>query len=177
MLYKIALFFLLSFELWGLSSELEKCMTTALLTRTDHTKRSLKVSKISHGEYAVKKEFRTLINKAKPAQYDKHIKAKNIDQAIKMSAKKGDSAAQYLPGLNRVKVERSALMDRPGVYKSFDDGVKKGTFYKFVKFDDVVGFDGGKGTKWLRVEWSSGYFHGHPMSAKRIQKQCPECSL
>ena len=111
-----------------------------------------------------------------PGAYDKHVKAKTIQEAIDLSGK-GLEHAQYLPGIDRVSLEKHALVEMKGYYKSFSQGGKKGTINKFVKFQDDIGFEGGKGTKWLRVEWSSGVYHGHPIGLKRLAEQCPDCIL
>jgi hypothetical protein len=155
------------------SPALKDCMTNVLINR-GHTLSTLEAKRIGNGEASLSKEFRQHMANSVPGKYDKHIKAKTIQQAIKLSGK-GMEHAQYIPGINRVNLEKHALVEMKGFYKAFKEGGKKGTIYKFVKFQDDIGFDGGKGTKWLRVEWSSGSYHGHPISAKRLLKQCSEC--
>lgn len=172
MLYSIIFF--LSFSVFATPSEaMKKCMTNVLMTR-GHTYSSIESKRISQGERAINKEFRQIIANSSPSDYSKHIKAKTIKEAIHLSSK-GLEHAQYIPGINRTSLEKHALVNMKGHYKSFNEGGKKGTLYKFVKFQDDIGFDGGEGTQWLRVEWSSGTYHGHPISTKRLQRQCPEC--
>ena len=155
------------------SAVMRECMTNVFVTRGQSLS-AIDAKRVAHGEAALAKEFRQEMAKSIPGNYDKHIKAKTIDEAIKMSGK-GLEHAQYIPGINRVSLEKHALVSMKGFYKSFSEGGKKGTIYKFVKFQDEIGYDGGKGTQWLRVEWSSGNYHGHPISPKRILEQCPEC--
>jgi hypothetical protein len=148
-------------------------MTNVLINR-GHTYSSIEAKRIGQGEAALKKEFKQHMANSEPGNYDKHIKAKTVQEAIDLSSK-GLEHAQYIPGIDRIKLEKHALVTMKGHYKSFAQGGKKGTIYKFVKFEDDIGFDGGKGTKWLRVEWSSGSYHGHPISPKRLLEQCPDC--
>lgn len=155
------------------SAALKDCMTNVLINR-GHSYSSIEAKRIGQGERSLSKEFRQHMANSVPGNYDKHIKAKTIEEAISLSGK-GMEHAQYLPGINRVSLEKHALVTMKGYYKSFSTGGKKGTIYKFVKFEDDIGFDGGKGTKWLRVEWSSGHYHGHPISPKRLAEQCPDC--
>lgn len=155
------------------SPALKECMTNVLINR-GHTPSSIETKRIANGEASIAKEFRQHMANSTPGNYDKHIKAKTIDEAIKLSSK-GLEHAQYMPGINRVNLEKHALVKMKGHYKAFTEGGKKGTIYKFVKFQDDIGFDGGKGTKWLRVEWSSGSYHGHPISPKRLLEQCSDC--
>lgn len=173
MLYTLAFLFSISFALADVSPIMRECMTNVLINR-GHTPSTLEAKRIAHGEAALSKEFRQHMANSVPGNYDKHIKAKTIDEAIKLSSK-GLENAQYIPGINRVNLEKHALVKMKGFYKSFSEGGKKGTIYKFVKFQDDIGFDGGKGTKWLRVEWSSGSYHGHPISDTRLKVQCPHC--
>lgn len=176
MLYKLALIslFIFSNELLArnISPELQQCMTKVLILQGGHTPNSLNHKRIAHGDGAVVKEFKTIMYKAEPAEYTKHNKAKSIDEAITLS-KAG--AAQYLPGINREVLEKAGLVEWEGFYKKADNAGKNGTIYKFVKFDKVIGYESGKPTEWLRVEWSSGKYHGHPIDLERLRKQCPEC--
>lgn len=172
MLFALVLFFQL-FSFANPTPALRECMTNVLINR-GHTPSSLGSKRIATGEASLSKEFRQHMANSVPGNYDKHIKAKTVDEAIKLSGK-GLEHAQYMPGINRVKLEKHALVNMKGFYKSFNEGGKKGTIYKYVKFQDDIGFDGGKGTQWLRVEWSSGSYHGHPISPKRLLEQCSDC--
>ncbi len=173
MFTRLVIFSIFSLPAWSLSPGYQKCVTNVLLN-SGHTPHSLEFKRITQGQSALDKEFRGKLINASPAVYDKHIKAKSIPEAVKLSST-GKEAAQYLPGLNRIKIEKDALLNRVGIYKNFVEGGKQSTIYKFVKFDDVVGFDQGKSTQWIRVEYSSGTFHGHPIELSRLKIQCPEC--
>lgn len=180
MLHKIILLLLLVFtqatNAKVVSEELQKCMTQALLT-SHHTKNSLNAKRIGQGDTAIDKEFRVLMDHSVPAPYTKHTRAHSIQEAREMSRGK-NGTAQYLPGVQREHLERAALLNRDGVYRHFGDenaGGKGGTFYKYVKFDKVIGFEGGNETQWMRVEWSSGQYHGHPISLERLHAQCASC--
>lgn len=173
MLYSLILFFhVVAFAALP-SPAMKECITNVLINR-GHSYSSLEMKRIGQGEAALSKEFRQHMANAKPGNYDKHIKAKTVDEAIKLSGK-GLEHAQYIPGFNRVALEKHALVKMKGFYKAFNEGGKKSTIYKYVQFQDDIGFDGGKGTKWMRVEWSSGAYHGHPISPKRVAEQCKEC--
>jgi hypothetical protein len=183
MLYKIIIIFITLFSSRQIlskvtSDEFEHCLTQALLT-SHHTRGSLEAKKIGQGQAALDKEFRVLMNKSTAAPYVKHTKARTIEEAKELSKGK-DGIAQYLPGVHRESLERSALLNKDGFYKHFgekDKSAKNGTYYKYVHFDKPIGFDGGVETHWLRVEWSSGQYHGHPISNQRIHTQCSECPL
>ena len=155
------------------TAAMKECMTNVLTTRA-HTYSSLEAKRIAHGERSLSKEFRQIMANSKPGTYDKHIRARTIQEAKDLSSK-GLENAQYMPGIKRESLEKHALVSMKGHYKSFSEGGKKSTVYKFVKFQDDIGFDGGKETKWLRVEWSSDSYHGHPISSKRLLQQCPDC--
>ena len=111
--------------------------------------------------YVARKNRRAQIYNARFSDHGKkHLKAKDIDQAKKLSHK----AAQYLPGIDNRKLERTAL--QKGTY------VERGAnaFWGIYRADKIVGYDGGKPTRWIRAEFSSGTFHGHPMRIERVRK-------
>lgn len=134
------------------------------------------------GQGAVDKKIRSFLANAKPAAQKKHDIAKSIKEAIDLStypqsqkkAQNQMSRAQYTPGLNREKIERRALNpETPGFIKE-----DKGTMYKYVRFKNTVGYDGGTETKFMRVEISaSGEFHGHPMSIDRVRSAIGDSGL
>lgn len=165
--------FLSVFSMATPSFHMKDCVTNVLIN-DGQSLSSLEIKRITSGEGALNKEFRQIMAKAKPGNYDKHTKATTVDKAKSLS-KTGKEHAQYLPSVDRVKLERHALVEMKGYYKSFSDGGKKGTIYKFVKFKKPIGFDLGEETQWLRVEWSSHNYHGHPISIDRLAKQCPDC--
>lgn len=180
MLYKIILVLITTYlpliNAKEISPELQKCMTQALLT-THHTSQSLDAKRIGQGDSAIQKEFRSLMDHSTAAPYNKHIKAKTVEEAKQMSKGK-DGVAQYIPGIDREHLERSALLHKDGFYHHFGDsegGGKHGVFYKFVKFEKTIGYDNGKETQWLRVEWSSGQYHGHPVNTDHLRLECGEC--
>lgn len=173
MLFALTLFFhLITFA--DPTEELSSCITNVLINR-GHTYSSIEMKRIAQGESSITKEFRKHMADSVPGSYDKHIRAKTVSQAKELS-KTGLENAQYMPGLNRINLEKHALVSMKGFYKSFESGGKLGTIYKFVKFQDDIGFDSGEATKWLRVEWSSGSYHGHPISLDRLKKQCSDCT-
>jgi hypothetical protein len=172
MLYPI-LILILTLKTFALTSHLKDCMTNVLINR-GHSYSSLEMKRIAQGEASLAKEFRQVLAHAQPADYQKHTKARTIEMAEKLS-KEGLENAQYIPTINRIRLEKHALVNMKGHFKAFAEGGKKGTVYKFVKFDNPIGFDSGEATQWLRVEWSSGFYHGHPINPKRLAKQCPEC--
>jgi hypothetical protein len=173
MLYLMAL--LISFSSFSdVTPKLRDCMTRMFdrggwdKSQQEHYRRW------QGGQGAIDKKIRSFLGNAKPGDYSKHNMAKSIQEAIDLSKypdkqkKNGNnlSRAQYMPGLSREKIERRALNpETPGFIK--DD---KGTMYKYVRFNNAVGFDGGKETMFMRVEISaSGTFHGHPMSIDRVR--------
>lgn len=114
-----------------------------------------------HGGWNVRKQVRRKINDAKFSDHGKkHLKARTEGQAKQFSNK----AAQYMPGVNNAKLERKALLKGLWIQRP------NGAMWSIFKFDQPVGYDGGKPTNWIRAEISSGTFHGHPMSDQRVQK-------
>lgn len=111
-------------------------------------------------------------------EYTKHRKARTINEAKGISlghAKKAGTGgpygqAQYLPGLDVQQLERAAL-NSPRAYARYH---KKHSIWKFYRFDHPVGFDEGVETRWIRVELTSGAFHGHPMNIQRVRKYIPD---
>lgn len=165
MLYLIPLLFSLS--AFSLSQELRSCMGRILdRSGLEYSQQHRMV--IGQGQRAIDRKIRGFIHNARPAVYDKHTKASTIEQAKSMSTRE----AQYLPGV-RISVERRALNPSyPAL--GFQEG--NGRMFKFVEFPDVVGFDGGQPTRFMRVELSpTGEFHGHPMSLQRVRSACSTC--
>lgn len=129
-----------------------------------------------HGQAAVDREYRRFLMQSRPAVYTKHVGADTVDEAIAISSGRAGSSqtrgqAQFMPGLIREHVEARALREMPGVFQPHG-----GSVFKYVKFDNVVGYDRGRPTQWMRVEvTSSGDFHGHPMGADRVSQNCQGC--
>jgi hypothetical protein len=71
--------------------------------------------------------------------------------------------AQYLPGVDNQALELEGL--KKGIV--YDRGTMH---YFFYKSPNVVGYDEGVPTQWIRAELSSGTYHGHPMNVKRLSK-------
>ncbi len=128
------------------------------------------------GQVAVDREYRRFLMQSRPAPYVKHTGATSIQEAIDISSGRAGNQrtrgqAQFTPGLVRERVEARALREMPGVYMPHG-----GSVFKFVKFDNVVGYDGGRPTHWMRVEvTASGEFHGHPMQFGRVSGSCAQC--
>ncbi|MFY9224297.1 MAG: hypothetical protein WAQ98_16615 [Blastocatellia bacterium] len=120
-------------------------------------------------------EFRKKIHESKWSDHgDKHLKAKTEQQAKELS-QTGKKAAQYLPGLN---VE---IMEKEAIWKAIDSGqfIKgdgKETYYFFHKFDDVIGYNTGKPTRWMRVELGNNGTptrHSFPADINQVKKVVP----
>jgi toxin YxiD len=73
-------------------------------------------------------------------------------------------AAQYLPGVNTKALEKRALGEGERVLRP------NGAFWTVFKSKDPVGYDGGELTHWIRSEYSSGTYHGHPIGLNRLKK-------
>jgi len=143
---------------------LEQCvreeMIHSLLTKQGVTPTS---DQNAHRSYYTRKAIRTLIETARPSEHGfKHTSARTVAEA----REKSFQIAQYLPGLNHLLIERTAMRSQTGEWFAHGNT----TLYKFVRLDKPVGFDQGEETRWIRVEISSGVFHGHPMSVARVRK-------
>jgi hypothetical protein len=122
---------------------------------------SLRKDQIAHSGWYSRKKMRQVINDAEYSSHGgKHIKAKTVEEARQMSLK----TAQYLPGTDNAVLEKTALQQGTLVPRP------NGAFWKIYRFDKPVGFDGGVETHWIRAEYSSGTYHGHPMSIDRVRK-------
>ncbi|MBO1063105.1 MAG: hypothetical protein HEQ14_19910 [Aphanizomenon flos-aquae CP01] len=109
----------------------------------------------------IQKSVQKMIDEAQYSNHgNKHLKAKTEGEAKKFS----DQAAQYLPGLNNANLEKTALLEGTRIERG------GGTFWSIYRFNDYVGFDGGEKTRWIRAEYSSGTYHGHPISIERVSK-------
>jgi hypothetical protein len=122
---------------------------------------ALRKDQIAHGGWYSRKKMRQNIHDAEHSSHGgKHLKAKTEEQAQQLSFK----TAQYLPGLNIPVLEKAAL--EKGIILPRDGGA----FWKFFRFEKPIGYDGGVRTHWIRVEYSSGTYHGHPMRVDRVRK-------
>lgn len=125
--------------------------------------------RITHGEWYARKELREAIAESEQTIHAyKHIKAKSIEDAKRFSVRE----AQYLPSTNVKVIEKDAMLAAmKNGYLLKRDG---GTYYFFHRFDEVIGYDGGRATNWVRVELTSGkVYHGHPMSIERVRGYIP----
>jgi hypothetical protein len=130
-----------------------------------HPELNLQHDVVAHQGWYARKQHRKDIHKATWSQHGgKHIKAKTAEQAEILSHKQ----AQYLPEVNNNVLEKTAL--QKGIIVEKESG---GAFYSFFRSNDVIGYDQGKPTRWIRSEWSSGVYHGHPMKRDRIRKYIP----
>lgn len=148
------------------------------VARAKKLNETLTVSKkeeVVHGGSIDRAEFRKKIHESKWSDHgDKHLKAKTEQQAKELS-QTGKKAAQYLPGL---KVE---AMEKEAIWKAIDSGqfIKgdgKETYYFFHKFDDVIGYNTGKPTKWMRVELGNNGTptrHSFPADINQVKKVVP----
>lgn len=159
--------FFISLSAFSLSAELRSCMGR-ILDRSGLEYSQQHRLQVGQGQRAIDRRIRGFIHNARPAEYQKHTKASSVEEARSMSVRE----AQYLPGV-RLSVERRALNPAyPAL--GFQEG--SGRMFKYVEFPDVVGFDGGQPTRFMRVELSpTGEFHGHPMSLQRVRSACSSC--
>ncbi|HHV7361226.1 TPA: S-type pyocin domain-containing protein [Morganella morganii] len=91
----------------------------------------------------------------------KHFPQKNMTwNDIVKSTKSGP--AKYIPGINIEEIERSA-------YKT-GQPVTNGKTWKIEDVGRVIGASEGKESQWIRVEYSAGTIHGHPISLNEFRK-------
>jgi hypothetical protein len=122
---------------------------------------ALRKDQIAHKGWYSRKKMRQVIHDAKYSNHgSKHIKARTVEEAKQMSLK----TAQYSPGIDNAVLEKIALKKGTLVPRP------NGAFWKIHRFEKPVGFDGGVETHWIRAEYSSGTYHGHPMSISRVRK-------
>ena len=79
---------------------------------------------------------------------------KTWKQILKGTANGG--AAKYKPGIDIESLER-------GVWDS-GTPTTNGRTWKVQEFADIIGATNGKESRWIRVEYSGGTIHGHPIS-------------
>ena len=121
----------------------------------------IRKDKIAHEGWYTRKQLRRLISEAEYSSHGgKHLKAKTEEEAKNLSYK----AAQYLPSINNSALEKTALIKGEIVARP------NGAFWAIYKSDKYVGYDTGKATRWIRAEYSSGTYHGHPMIVERVRK-------
>jgi len=121
----------------------------------------IRKDRIAHEGWYTRKQLRRLISEAEYSSHGgKHLKAKTEEEAKNLSYK----AAQYLPSINNSALEKTALIKGEIVPRP------NGAFWAIYKSDKYVGYDSGKATRWIRAEYSSGTYHGHPMIIQRVRK-------
>ncbi len=91
---------------------------------------------------------------------NKHVVGKDVNWSAVVKATK-DSPAKYLPG---TPVE---LMERYVWAKGTP--VTNGKKWKVMAFDHFIGASEGKQVQWMRVEFSGGSIHGHPISLQEYR--------
>ena len=124
---------------------------------------SKRYDELAYGGYYSRKEYNRMRYEAKPEFYDKHTKARTEEQARKMSCT-GGKAAQYLPGINREKIEYLALLHGTPIKHS------DSTTYFIYDAGKKIGYDGGEETRYMRSELKDRkFYHGHPMSRSRVE--------
>jgi hypothetical protein len=90
----------------------------------------------------------------------KHIPQANMDWKDIVKSTKNGGAARYKPGIDIEAIERYAW--------EYGTTTKSRDSFKVMKFDDVIGANGGKETVFMRVEMNSvGEIHGHPISEQK----------
>ena len=80
----------------------------------------------------------------------------------------GKKHAQYLPDVDKRKLEREALRNAEYIYIG-----EKGAVYFIYDVGKVIGFDEGEEARWIRAELTKDEtptLHGHPMSEKRVKE-------
>jgi hypothetical protein len=139
----------------------------------------LEVSKkeqVVHGGSIDRTTFRQKIHEAEFFNHNnKHLKAKTEEQA-KQFSQTGGKEAQYLPSVNNKVLEKETMWNslNTGLFVKKADGE---TFYFYHKFDESIGYNLGKPTKWVRAELSGGdspVYHGHPVSIQEVRKHFPD---
>ncbi|MBD2788135.1 RHS domain-containing protein, partial [Xenorhabdus sp. DI] len=91
----------------------------------------------------------------------KHFPQKNMSwKDIVKSTKSGP--AKYTPEINIEALERS-------VYKT-GQPVTNGKPWKVQDMGEIIGASEGKPSQWIRVEYSGGTIHGHPISLNEFRK-------
>ena len=112
------------------------------------------------GRYA-RKEYNRMRQNAKWTAHDnKHLKATTVERAKSLSYVN----AQYLPGVDNKKLEYAAM------FKGIPIKEKgKNAIYYIYNTNEIIGYDRGKPTTWIRGELSSENYHGHPMALDRVQ--------
>ena len=91
----------------------------------------------------------------------KHFPQSNMAwKEIVKSSKNGP--AKYTPGTNIEKLER--IVWEKGT------PVTNGKTWKVMKFNDVIGASAGAETNYIRVEFSGGTIHGHPITKVEYNK-------
>jgi hypothetical protein len=95
------------------------------------------------------------------AHGNKHVPPKNAPwKDVVKSTKSGP--AKYKPEINIEELERS-------VHKT-GQPVTNGKTWKVQDMGKTIGASEGKESQWIRVEFSGGTIHGHPISLNEFRK-------
>ena len=121
---------------------------------------SKEYDQLVYGGFYTDKAYNRMRFEAQPGDYQKHTKATTIEQAMELSR----AQAQYIPGIDNNSLEYKAMFE--GIPVSHGNG----TIYYFYDTGQIIGFDGGQPTTWIRAELTSGFYHGHPMSIERVSR-------
>jgi RHS repeat-associated protein len=73
-----------------------------------------------------------------------------------------EGPAKYIPGTDIESLERSVWVE--------GTRVTTGKSWKVMEFANEVGASGGRPSRWVRVEYSSGTIHGHPITEDEYKK-------
>jgi hypothetical protein len=113
-------------------------------------------------DYAARKAYRTAVGEAENSVHGyKHLQASTEAEAMQFS--RGGGAAQYLPEVSNVGLEKIALQKGFVIQHG-------GAYHSYVQFDKPIGYDNGRATNWIRAELSGQAYHGHPISESRLPK-------
>lgn len=149
------------------------------VARAKKLNETLTVSKkeeVVHGGSIDRAGFRQKIHNAEFFVHNnKHIKAKTEEQAKRFS-QTGGKEAQYLPNVN------NKVLEKETIWNALNTGLfmrKPGsdTYYFYHRYNETIGYNLGKPTKWVRAELSGGIkpsYHGHPTSIEEVRKHFPE---
>lgn len=98
------------------------------------------------------------------SSYDnRHIADKGVEWSDIVKSTKGNkNKAKYLPGSPVELLERYVW--------AHGTPVTSGRTWKVMAFDHFIGACDGKEVKWMRVEFSGGTIHGHPISLEEFRK-------
>lgn len=102
----------------------------------------------------------------------KHMTAKTEEEA-RIFSMTGNEYAQFLPNINVENLEITGMQD--ALSKGNILRKDANTYYLFYKTDNIVGYDLGISTRWIRIEFTSGKTrHSQPIAMYRLRKYLPK---